>query len=167
MNDLGIDEENTKFKVNDPDSMRADYLKKLYRSMAEYYLQSLSKDKKFVEDLLERPGIWSANKKHSEELERLAKMCLRRATGRQEILRARRPLYFFRFRNQKRPYGHKMMMLKEKEIVKNNIIIHADFLINTLNTLRKKRDYAMFFRLDIPILTRLKSPKCIKREEIA
>ncbi|XP_033216983.1 uncharacterized protein LOC117172842 [Belonocnema kinseyi] len=142
----GIDEEKTKFKVNDPEAMMAAYLKKLYRFMAEYYLQSLSKDKQFLEDLLERPGIWSANKKHSAELERLAKLCLHQSTERQEILRARRPLYFFRFRNQKRSHGHKMMMLKEEEIVKNNILIHADFLLKKLYALKKKKDYAMFFR---------------------
>ena len=114
--------------------------------MAEVYLQLLSKDKHFVEEMLQSPGLWSANKKHSEELENYARLCLLRSAARQEILRSRRPLYYFRFLNKNIPPGHRMFIQKEIEIHKNNIIIYADFLLRLLNSLRKSRDYTRFFR---------------------
>ena len=149
LNHSGIDEENTRFKVNDSVAKAEAYLKKLYRMKDEIYLHLLADDKKFVDSLLERPGLLSANKKHSEELHRLVKFCQIRSAGRQEILRLRRPLYFFRFMKKAMPSAHKMKLKSQREIKKNNIIMYADFLLTTLNDLRKQRDYARFFRSEL------------------
>lgn len=117
--------------------------------MAEIYLRSLAKDKHFVEEFLQRPEIWSANKKNSNELVNLAKICFSRLHNRQEMLRVRRPLYFFRFKHKARPPGHKKSIQNENKIKINILINRVDFLFNTLNNHQLHKDYVKFFRFVI------------------
>lgn len=143
----GIDENKSKFKVNDKTLKKEAYLRKHQSFVAEIYLRSLAKDKNFVEEILQRAEVWSANKESSRELENLAKLCFTRLHNRQEMLRVRRPLYFFRFKHRSRPPGHKKSIQRENEIKINILINRIHFLFKTLKNHQLNRDFVRFFRL--------------------
>ncbi|CAL7949525.1 unnamed protein product [Xylocopa violacea] len=144
----GIDEEQSKFKVNDPEARPAAKLRKLQRTFAQVYLGHLAHDKEFLQRLSENPELLdSPNKKSNDVLYFLVLRNYRRSVRRQNILRMRRPLYVMIMRRQAMPSGHKAMIEAEKRLKRNLNIIHADFLLHRLHEIRKKKDYVTFFRM--------------------
>ncbi|XP_053985572.1 outer dynein arm-docking complex subunit 4-like [Hylaeus volcanicus] len=144
----GIDEEQTRLKVNDPKVRATMKLRRLYRVIAKIYLDRLANDKEFLKKLTEYPEILESP--HKESTKRLHHMATRnywRAVRRQRILRMRQPLYVMMFERMAIPKGHKMMMEEEKKLRSNLIIIEADFLLRRLHDVRTSRDYITFFNM--------------------
>ena len=142
----GIDEDHSRFKVNDPGYKLEFHLKKLDQLKASLYLGNLAIDQRFLENLAENPAIWSLNKERSQALHEMILQTIARSHDRQEILRTGRPLYFFKNQRIRRPSGHKQILRAEKRIKSNNIIIEADSLLKRLHESRMNRDYSLFFR---------------------
>lgn len=142
----GINDEPTKFKVNDASYRLESRLRRLDRAMAARYLGHLAIEKYFVEDLSENPAVRSANKAGSAELHDIIKKCVIRSRYRQEVLRMRKPLYHFRFQRRARPEGHKLVCRVEKRLRRNSVVVEADSLLKRLHSTRMRRDYTLFFR---------------------
>ncbi|XP_043483411.1 outer dynein arm-docking complex subunit 4-like [Leptopilina heterotoma] len=124
----GIDENKSKFKVNDTTLKKEAYLRKHQSFVAEIYLRSLAKDKHFVEEILQRAEIWSANKESSRELENLAKLCFTRLHNRQEMLRVRRPLLAERIKTLLDNNSQKKLPIKNECLEKLYNIIALTYI---------------------------------------
>ncbi|XP_043255124.1 outer dynein arm-docking complex subunit 4 [Colletes gigas] len=144
----GIEQEQSKFKVNDPEMKAETEFKRFQRLIAKIYLGYLANDKDFLETLTERPEILeSPNRATTEELHVLAAKNYRRAIRRQNILRMRRPLYVTLFERMAIPEGHRAMIEAEKQMRRNLIVIEADFILRRLHDVRTSKDYITFFRM--------------------
>lgn len=143
----GIDEE-SRFKVNDPEAQRQAQTKRLQRVVTKMYMGYLAIDKDFLEEIVSHPEIVaSPNKGSSAELVALASACYRGALYLQEQLRMRRPLYVTLLARRAIPKGHKMMIEQERKLRRYGIIVEADFLLRSLQAARIDRDYSTFFKL--------------------
>ncbi|XP_043273308.1 outer dynein arm-docking complex subunit 4-like [Venturia canescens] len=143
----GIDEDHSKFKVNDPAYKLEVHLKKLDRLKAKQYLGTLAEDKFFLEQVLENPALESANKEGSEELLKLVEECVRCTRYRQEVLRVQKPLYTFAFERERQPGDAKARRLAEKRMSRNQVVIDANMYLQRLHEARVAREYAAFFSL--------------------
>ncbi|XP_015585058.1 tetratricopeptide repeat protein 25 [Cephus cinctus] len=141
----GIDDEHSRFKVNDPNTKLELFLRKLHRVMAKTYLGHGAKDRYFLENVLENPNVWSANTKGSQDLYNLADSSYTRTCYRQEVLRIRKPFYVFRFLRNARSPGHKEQMAHERQLRRYNIVIEADFILMEAHRARMSQDYPLFF----------------------
>ncbi|XP_020289530.1 uncharacterized protein LOC109857540 isoform X2 [Pseudomyrmex gracilis] len=143
----GIDEDEARFKVNDPEVQQQARMKKLQRVIAKMYMGYLAIDKDFLEDIASRSEIVdSPCKSSAATLIALASTCHRKLVRLQELLRMRRPLYVTIFRKRELPKGFRMMMERERELRKNNIVLEADFLLRQLLAARISKDYPTFFK---------------------
>ncbi|KAK2575619.1 hypothetical protein KPH14_011323 [Odynerus spinipes] len=143
----GIDQDQSKFKVNDPVAQEEAYKAKLEHAITNIYLGRLTADKDFRERLVEDPQlVASPNKESSKLLHAHAKRSSRKTRFRQNIIRMTSPLYVTIFAKSARPIGHKVMIENEKRVRRYNIIILADFLLRSLHAARMERDYPKFFR---------------------
>ncbi|KAG7203207.1 hypothetical protein KM043_010313 [Ampulex compressa] len=143
----GIDEDQSKFKVNDEVVQHEANMNKLRRVIAKMYLGYMTRDKDFLHGIVQHSEkIDSTNKKSSMLLHELSVKCYKKLVHVEELLRARRPLYLMLFKRMLIPEGHKIRMEEEKQLRRNIIIIEADFLLRKLHYLRKNRDYSAFFK---------------------
>ncbi|KAF7394765.1 hypothetical protein HZH66_007939 [Vespula vulgaris] len=143
----GIDEDQSKFKVNDPVAKEEMYKTKIQNMLYKIYLNRVAIDKEFREGLLEdKQTLESPNKDSSRTLQLLIQESLQRTKLRLNITRMTSPMYLMFFARNARTIGHKMMIKNEKRIKRYNIIILADFLLRTLHAMRMQRDYTLFFR---------------------
>lgn len=143
----GIEEEQSKFKVNDPIAQAELWFKKLQLIFSQIYMGHLAKDKEFLQFLAENPEKYdSPNKETSLLLEEMIWRNYKRCLRRQNVLRMRQPLYVMLFKRRLKPDGFKRTLEAEKKLKKNLIIVQADFLLNRLHEIRMKKDYVEFFR---------------------
>ncbi|XP_033331150.1 outer dynein arm-docking complex subunit 4 [Megalopta genalis] len=144
----GIDEEQARFKVNDPVQQAELRIRKLQAYIVKLYLGRMACDKDFLQRLSEQQEILDHPNKESVELLRYhVTRNYKRALARLKILRMRKPLYTYLFRRRGTPKGHKQMIEAEKNQRRNLIIIEADFLLRRLHETRMKKDYITFFRM--------------------
>ncbi|CAK9808501.1 Outer dynein arm-docking complex subunit 4 [Anthophora plagiata] len=142
----GIEEEQSRFKVNDPEERDRTEFRQLQRIFAKIYLGNLAHDKEFLQYLSEHPEeLMSPNKKSTEILHALVLRNYRRGVRRMNILRMRRPLYVMIFKRKLIPPGHKAMIAAEKKLKKSVIIVQADYLLRCLYKVRMQKDYISFF----------------------
>ncbi|XP_048509939.1 outer dynein arm-docking complex subunit 4-like [Athalia rosae] len=142
----GIDDENTRLKVNDPTAKLKAYLDQLHRVLAETYLGLMAQDKDMMSETLENNAIWSANAESSKQIYALADEFYRKSCYRQDVLRIRRPYYAYRFDREAWPAGHKALVRHGKKIRSDTVVIEANFLLQRLHRVRMKRDYPLFFK---------------------
>lgn len=136
-----MDQDETRFKVNDPKVQRQVRQRRLQRVIAKMYMGYLAIDEDFLEEIVNQPEI------ATDELVALASTCRRDVGYLQDFLRMRRPLYITLFERRKIPRGHKMAIEKERKLRANSIIVAADFLLRRLHTARVNKDYLAFFGL--------------------
>nr|XP_031825313.1 tetratricopeptide repeat protein 25-like [Nomia melanderi] len=142
----GIDEEQARFKVNDPEAKAENGFRKLQKVIAKLYLGHLACDKSFLQRLSEQAELFEHPcKKSAEILHYHASKNYQRALKRLQILRMRKPLYTILFEKRAVPKGHKTMIEAEKKLKRDLIIIEADFLLRRLHHVRMKKDYVTFF----------------------
>lgn len=113
---------------------------------AQIYLGALSCDLQFMESLTTCIELWTANKKASEELYAIAKDAFVRAKYRQETLRMRKPLYYFRFLRDFITPGHWAEIRREWLIRRYNVAVEANFLLMRLHRARMAKDYRLYFQ---------------------
>lgn len=155
----GIDEDEARFKVNDPEVQQQARMKKLQRVIAKMYMGYLAIDKDFLEEIVSRPEIVASPCKSSAAaLIARASTCHRKLVRLQELLRMRRPLYVTIFRKRELPKGFRMMMERERELRKNNIVLEADFLLRQLLAARISKDYPTFFKFVASFLLKRSEP---------
>ncbi|XP_076284219.1 outer dynein arm-docking complex subunit 4-like [Lasioglossum baleicum] len=143
-----IDEEQARFKVDDPQLQAEAEIRKLQNYITKLYLGRLAWDKDFLQYVSDKPELVDhPNKRSVGLLLYHATNNYKRAMSRLHILRMRRPLYTFLFRRRAIPKGHKQMLESEKALRKNLIIIEADFLLHHLHKLRIRKDYVTFFHM--------------------
>lgn len=144
---IGIEKDQARFKVNDPEVQREARMKKLQHVIAKMDMGYLTTDKDFLDEIVSHPEIVaSPNKISTAELLALASTCHRNAMHLQELLRMRRPLYILLFQRRKIPKGHKMMIERERKLRRNLIIVEADFLLHRMHVARINKDYPTFFK---------------------
>ncbi|XP_008214814.1 tetratricopeptide repeat protein 25-like isoform X1 [Nasonia vitripennis] len=144
----GIDEEQSRFRVDDPPARLRRYRNRMDRLMAGLYLGSTARDKEFLERLLSSPAVVSANKSGSARLVSLARDCLVRLNSQQEALRTRRPLYAVRARVEAAlSEGHKMGLEREIEFKRCLVENEAKLVLRRLHEARLRRDYSAFFKM--------------------
>ncbi|XP_033348416.1 tetratricopeptide repeat protein 25-like [Bombus vosnesenskii] len=142
----GIEEEQTKFKVNYPEARAEAEFRRMQRILAHIYLGYLAHDNEFLQHLAEHPEkLESPNKETSVLLHQVISRNYRRGIRRQNVLRMRRPLYVMMFESRRIPPGHKKTLENEKKLRRNLIIIQADFLLHRLHEIRMRKDYITFF----------------------
>ncbi|XP_024227954.1 tetratricopeptide repeat protein 25-like [Bombus impatiens] len=142
----GIEEEQTKFKVNYPEARAEAEFRRMQRILAHIYLGYLAHDNEFLQHLAEHPEkLESPNKETSVLLHQVISRNYRRGIRRQNVLRMRRPLYVMMFESRRIPPGHKKILENEKKLRRNLIIIQADFLLHRLHEIRMRKDYITFF----------------------
>ncbi|KAK1118456.1 hypothetical protein K0M31_015154 [Melipona bicolor] len=143
---LGIEEEQSKFKVNDLKARAEAEFKRLQFLFSHIYLGYLAHDNAFLQHLYENPEkLESPNKETTELLRNLIARNYRRAVRRQNVLRMRQPLYVMMFKRKRLPPGHKRALDEEKKLWRNIIVIEANFLLHRLHEIRMRRDYIGFF----------------------
>ncbi|XP_029172700.1 uncharacterized protein LOC114941759, partial [Nylanderia fulva] len=143
----GIDEDEARFKVNDPEVQRQARMNRLQRIIVKMDIGYLTSDKDFLEKIVSHPEIMvSPSKSSTAELLALASTCHRNAMNLREFLRMRRPLYILLFQRQM-PKGHKMMIERERKLRRNIIVIEANLLLHRLHVARLDKDYPTFFKL--------------------
>lgn len=142
---VGIEDENSRLQVNDPNAKLEAYLKQLHRVLAETYLGLIAHDKDFMSNIMENSAVWSANDKSSKAIHHLAEESYRKSCYRQDVLRIRRPYYAYRLDRKAWPLGHKRALWHERRIRRDNIVIEADFLLQRLHEARMRQDYPVFF----------------------
>ncbi|XP_031365354.1 tetratricopeptide repeat protein 25-like [Apis dorsata] len=144
----GIEEEQSKFKVNDPIAQAELWFKKLQLIFSQIYMGHLAKDKEFLQFLAENPEKYdSPNRESSIILNEMIWRNYNRCLRRQNVLRMRQPLYVMLFKRRLKPEGFRRALEAEKKLKKNLIIVQADFLLNRLHEIRMKKDYIEFFRM--------------------
>ncbi|XP_043583210.1 outer dynein arm-docking complex subunit 4-like isoform X1 [Bombus pyrosoma] len=142
----GIEEEQTKFKVNYPEARAEAEFRRMQRILAHLYLGCLAHDNEFLQHLAEHPEkLESPNKETSVLLHQVISRNYRRGIRRQNVLRMRRPLYVMMFESRRIPPGHKKILENEKKLRRNLIVIQADFLLHRLHEIRMRKDYITFF----------------------
>ncbi|XP_060826622.1 outer dynein arm-docking complex subunit 4 [Bombus pascuorum] len=142
----GIEEEQTKFKVNYPEARAEAEFKRMQRILGHLYLGCLAHDNEFLQHLSEHPEkLESPNKETSVLLHQVITRNYRRGIRRQNVLRMRRPLYVMMFESRRIPPGHKKILENEKKLRRNLIVIEADFLLHRLHEIRMRKDYITFF----------------------
>ena len=143
---LGIEEEQSKFKVNDQKARAEAEFKRLQYLFSHIYLGYLAHDSAFLQHLYENPEkLESPNKETTELLRDLITRNHPRAIRRQNVLRMRRPLYVMMFKRKKLPPGRKRTLNEEKKLRRHLIVIEANFLLHRLHEIRMRRDYIRFF----------------------
>ncbi|XP_046823294.1 outer dynein arm-docking complex subunit 4-like isoform X1 [Vespa crabro] len=143
----GIDEDQSKFKVNDPVAKEEMYNAKLRKTIARIYLRHMAVEKEFRQRLLENKQTFeSPNKESSKMLLHILQESFKNTEFRQSIIRMTSPIYVMLFARSARTFGHKMMIKNEEKIKKCNIIILADFLLRSLHAARMEGDYCLFFK---------------------
>ncbi|KAJ8670373.1 hypothetical protein QAD02_001632 [Eretmocerus hayati] len=144
----GIDEEQMRFKINDPDSRLRRHRAKLDRLLAALYLGASCDDKFFLGDMIHLPALNSANKASGAKLMTATKDCLKRQQSQQEALRMRRPLYALKARLEAlQTCGMKIEACQElmlKSCLANQL---ARFMLRKIHEARLARDYPLFFQL--------------------
>nr|XP_003707436.1 PREDICTED: tetratricopeptide repeat protein 25 [Megachile rotundata]XP_012150189.1 PREDICTED: tetratricopeptide repeat protein 25 [Megachile rotundata] len=144
----GFEEENSKFKVNDPEAQAEAEFRKMQRVIGKIYLSYLAHDKEFLQEMAENPDILQPpNQRLVDKLRSVATINYTKALRRQNILRMRRPLYVMLFKRRNIPKGYRMMMQEEKRLRRNLIVIEADFLLRRLHDTRMRKEYTTFFRM--------------------
>ncbi|XP_043503466.1 uncharacterized protein LOC122525000 [Polistes fuscatus] len=144
----GIDEDQSKFKVNDPVAQEEAHKAKLQKTIARIYLGIIAAEKEFREQLIQDKQYFeSANKESTKLLQFHAKRSLEKTKFRQSIIRSSWPIYLMLFAKDARTIGHKVMIENEKNLKKYNLVVLADFLLRCLHAARMNRDYPTFFRL--------------------
>ncbi|XP_076656792.1 outer dynein arm-docking complex subunit 4 [Halictus rubicundus] len=143
-----IDEEQARFKVNDPEVQAEVAIRKLQSYITQLYLGRMACDKDFLYSMAEQAELIDhPNKKSVDLLHYHAWKNFKRSVNRLNILRMRKPLYTFLFKKRAIPKGHKQMLESEKRLRRNLIIIEADFLLRRLHETRIKKDYVTFFHM--------------------
>ena len=144
---IGIGEEQSRFKVDDPAARLHNQRRRMDRLMAAIYIGSSCHDKRFLDNLLRHPALLSANKTGSEKLSATTTDCLGRLQAQQESLRTRRPLYAVRARARATlTDGYKVALWQEMELRRCLVRNEAKFVLRQLHEARLRRDYPMFFR---------------------
>jgi len=144
---VGIEKDQARFKVNDPEVQRQARMKRLQHVIAKMDMGYLTTEKDFLEEIVSHPEtVASPNKISTAELLALASTCHRNAMNLQELLRMRRPLYILLFQRRKIPKGHKMMIEHEQKLRRNLIVVEADFLLRRMHVARINKDYPSFFK---------------------
>ncbi|KAI4487274.1 hypothetical protein M0804_005423 [Polistes exclamans] len=143
----GIDEDQSKFKVNDPVAQEEAYKAKLQNVIAKIYLGLIASEKEFRERLAQdKQLLESPNKESTKLLQYHAERSLRKTKFRQSIIRTSWPIYVMLFARDARTIGHRVMLENEKKLKRYNLIVLADFLLRSLHAARMNRDYPTFFR---------------------
>ncbi|KAK0087548.1 hypothetical protein PV325_000798 [Microctonus aethiopoides] len=140
-----IDEDHSKFRVNDLNYQREHRMKKFRNMLIEKYLETLAIDTFFIEKFLKNPAVESANKKSSKKLIDLAQEFLMRSIESTEVHRIRKPLYVYHFGHREIPAALKRANIREKKLRKYNIIVEANSLLMRLHEARMAKDYPSFF----------------------
>ncbi|XP_025263407.1 tetratricopeptide repeat protein 25-like [Camponotus floridanus] len=144
----GIEKDQARFKVNDPEVQRQARMKRLQHVIEKMDMGYLTNDKDFLQEIVSHPEtVASPNKISTAELLALASTCHRNAMNLQELLRMRRPLYILLFQRRRIPKGRKMMIERERKLRRNLIVVEADFLLRRMHVARINKDYPSFFRL--------------------
>ncbi|EFN64473.1 hypothetical protein EAG_03563 [Camponotus floridanus] len=145
---VGIEKDQARFKVNDPEVQRQARMKRLQHVIEKMDMGYLTNDKDFLQEIVSHPEtVASPNKISTAELLALASTCHRNAMNLQELLRMRRPLYILLFQRRRIPKGRKMMIERERKLRRNLIVVEADFLLRRMHVARINKDYPSFFRL--------------------
>ncbi|KAF3423655.1 hypothetical protein E2986_11266 [Frieseomelitta varia] len=139
---LGIEEEQSKFKVNDQKARAEAEFKRLQFLFSHVYLGCLAHDSAFLHHLYENPEkLESPNKETIKLLRDLIARNHRRAIRRQNVLRMRRPLYVMMFQRKRLPPGYKRTLNEEKKLRRHLIVIEVNFLLHRLHEIRMRKDY--------------------------
>lgn len=141
-----MDEDETRFRVNDPEVQEQMRARRLQRVIAKMYMGYLAIDKDFLEEIVGQPEIATL------ELVELTSQCHRHVDYLQDLLRARRPLYVTLFERRAIPRGHKAARKRKRKLQANSIIVAADSLLRRLHAARVNKDYPAFFRLVVRCL---------------
>lgn len=136
-----MDEDETRFKVNDPEVQQQVRMRRLQRVVAKMYMGYLAVDKDFLVEIVGQPEVVAP------ELVALASSCHRDVGYLQDLLRMRRPLYVTLFKRRAIPPGRKSASKRERELRANSIVIAADSLLRRLHVARVNKDYFTFFGL--------------------
>ncbi|XP_015188348.1 PREDICTED: tetratricopeptide repeat protein 25-like [Polistes dominula] len=143
----GIDEDQSKFKVNDLAVQEEAHKAKLQSIIAKIYLGSIADEKQFREKLVkDKQLLQGPNKESTKLLQYHAQRSLRKTNFRQSIIRTSFPIYVMMFAREKRTIGHQVMIEHERKLKRYNLILLADHLLRCLNEARMDKDYPRFFR---------------------
>ncbi|XP_032686874.1 tetratricopeptide repeat protein 25-like isoform X2 [Odontomachus brunneus] len=137
--DIAADDDETRFKVNDPEVQQQARMRRLQRVIAKMYLGCLAIDKDFLEEIVGQPEI------AAPELLALASACHRNVGYLQDLLRMRRPLYVTLLERRKISRGRALAIERERKLRANSIVVAADFLLRRLHAARVNKDYLAFF----------------------
>ncbi|XP_014217692.1 tetratricopeptide repeat protein 25-like, partial [Copidosoma floridanum] len=144
----GIDEDQDKFKVDDPEARLVERHRKLDRRMASLYLGPSCSDKGFLKGLVRHRALPSANKGGSVLLVAETRDFLDRLQSQQDALRTRKPLYVVRAQARA---ALTVARLEEnwREVLLRRCLARrmAYFMLRGLHEARLCRDYPSFFRL--------------------
>ncbi|XP_011498765.1 PREDICTED: tetratricopeptide repeat protein 25-like [Ceratosolen solmsi marchali] len=153
LNDLedeleGIGDEHTRFKISDSQAKLQKYRTEHDHLMALMYLGGTCHDKRFLQELLHRPALASANKAGSLSLLASINKSLTRSQSQQEALRTRRPLYAVNARTEAaktpgRRFALYQELLHRRCLAKQD----ANYLFKQLHLARLRRDYPFFFKM--------------------
>lgn len=144
---VDIDEDEARFKVNDPEVQRQARVRRLQRVIVKMYMGYLAIDKDFLEEIVSHPEIVALPSDGlTTELVALASTCYRNIMYSLDLLRMRRPLYVTLFRRRAFANKHKEMIERERKLRRNVIVIEADILLRRLHAARISKDYSAFFK---------------------
>ncbi|XP_067205875.1 outer dynein arm-docking complex subunit 4 [Linepithema humile] len=142
-----IDEDEARFKVNDPEVQRQARMRRLQRVIVKMYMGYLAIDKDFLEEIVSHPEIVALpSESLTTELVALTSTCYRNIMYLLDLLRIRRPLYVTLFQRRAFANRHKEMIERERKWRRNVIVIEADVLLRRLHAARISKDYSTFFR---------------------
>ncbi|XP_025155450.1 tetratricopeptide repeat protein 25-like [Harpegnathos saltator] len=136
---IAADEDETRFKVNDPEVQQQVRQRRLQRVIAKMYMGYLTIDKDFLEEIAGQPDL------ATPEVAALANLCRRNIGYLQDLLRMRRPLYVTLFERRAMTRRRRRAIERERKLRANIVVITADFLLRRLHIARVNKDYISFF----------------------
>lgn len=115
--------------------------------MAEKYLGTLYKDKLFLKNLNDEPGIACPNEAGTAKILALAKSGYKTVKYKQELLRARRPFYFIKYQEATSSGALKERQEEQLKLRQERAKKEADAIVSKLDEALKEKSWSLVVEL--------------------
>uniref|UniRef100_A0A6P7F533 Tetratricopeptide repeat protein 25-like n=1 Tax=Diabrotica virgifera virgifera TaxID=50390 RepID=A0A6P7F533_DIAVI len=116
------------------------YTTNIENFMSEKYLDVMYREKNFLRDIKYKHGIECPNAKGTQKIKALAKKAYQVVSGKQELLRSRRPFYHLRYQVDKCTTNVEKRLKQEQYLIQLNYRKEAEALLKKMVIAQDKHD---------------------------